>query len=479
MPDTTAVILSGGSGTRLWPLSRTRFPKQFIPLMGGRSLFAGALEQARRLGCARVIVVCNEAHRFFAVAELRAAGVRDGRVLIEPVARNTAPATALAALALEECGGGPMLVLPSDHCIADRAGAAPFADCVARARAAAARGLLVTFGIKPGWAETGYGYIIAGEALADGVCKVAQFTEKPGLAQARDYAARRDCYWNSGMFLFEAKSVLAELRRHAPEVLETCAEAWQRRESDRILGAPVERVEGGRFAACPDISLDYALMEKTAGAAVVPADIEWSDLGSWEAFAQIIGRDAGGNAVVGDAVLENCRDNMVYASGRLVAAVGVRDHVIVETPDAVLVADRAHSQSVRQLVERLRERRRPEGDWHRKVRRPWGSYESVDSGEGFQVKRIIVEPGQCLSLQRHRRRSEHWVVVRGEARVTLGDEVLALGPNRSVCIPVGVKHRLENPGDKPLHLIEVQCGDYLGEDDIERFEDVYGRTGKS
>jgi len=372
-----------------------------------------------------------------------------------------------------------MLVLPSDHGIADRAGAAPFADCVARARAAAARGLLVTFGIKPGWAETGYGYIIAGEALADGVCKVAQFTEKPGLAPARDHAARRHRSWNSGMFLFEAKSVLAELRRHAPEVLETCAEAWQRRESDRILGAPVERVEGGRFAACPDISLDYALMEKTAGAAVVPADIEWSDLGSWEAFAQIIGRDAGGNAVVGDAVLENCRDNMVYASGRLVAAVGVRDHVIVETPDAVLVADRAHSQSVRQLVERLRERRRPEGDWHRKVRRPWGSYESVDSGEGFQVKRIIVEPGQCLSLQRHRRRSEHWVVVRGEARVTLGDEVLALGPNRSVCIPVGVKHRLENPGDKPLHLIEVQCGDYLGEDDIERFEDVYGRTGKS
>ena len=480
MSEPTAVILSGGSGTRLWPLSRTHFPKQFIPLMDGRSLFARALEQVRQLGCARGVVVCNEAHRFFVADELRAAGVGDYRVLIEPVARNTAPATALAALALEERGEGTMLVLPSDHCIAAKAGGSTgFADCVARASAAAERGLLVTFGIRPGYAETGYGYIIAGEALDAGVYQVSEFTEKPGLEQAQGYVARPNCYWNSGIFMFSAKTCLSELAQHEPALLEACTEAWRRRESDRILDIPVERVDDGSFAASPDISIDYAVMERTAAAAVVPADIEWSDVGSWGAFAGVFGCDADGNSVVGDAVLQDSRDNVVYASGRLVAAVGVSGHVIVETPDAVLVADRAMSQSVKQLVSRLKADERPESDWPRKVQRPWGSYESVDSGEGFQVKRIIVEPGQRLSLQSHRRRSEHWVVVRGLARVTLDDEILTLHPNQSVCIPIGVRHRLENPGDEPLHLIEVQCGDYLGEDDIERFEDAYGRTGKS
>ncbi len=485
MSELTAVVLSGGSGTRLWPLSRIHFPKQYLPLIGGRSLFVRTLERARRLGCAKFIIVCNEAHRFFALEGLHEAGAvgDDCRIVVEPAARNTAPATALAALALAEDGGGAMLVLPSDHYIAgEDEGPRSFAGRLAAARAAAARGALVTFGIRPTRAETGYGYIIAGDDTGDGVHQVAEFTEKPPLSRAQAYAARDDCYWNSGIFLFGEKAYLAELGRHQPALLEACTRAWRARRRDDVADVLIERAGAPDFAASTDVSIDYAVMEKTAAAVVVPVAAGWSDLGSWEACADIVGRDAAGNSVhaaAGDVVLQDARDNVVYASGRLVAAVGVHGHVIVETPDAVLVADRASGQSLKRLVSRLREAGRAESDWHRKVYRPWGSFERVDRDEGFQVKRLIVNPGQRLSLQSHRRRSEHWVVVRGEARVTLGDEVLTLVSNQSVCIPVGVKHRLENRGAEPLHLIEVQCGDYLGEDDIERFEDAYGRTEPS
>lgn len=475
------VVLAGGSGTRLWPLSRTHFPKQYLPLIGGRSLFVLTLERARRLGCAKFIVVCNEAHRFFALEGLRAAGIAaaDGRVVVEPVPRNTAPALALAALALAEQGGGTLLVLPSDHHIADEDdGPLSFAGRLDAAAAAAARGALVTFGIRPTRAETGYGYIVAGRDAGDGVHVVLEFAEKPPPVQAREYAAREDCYWNSGVFLFDAKTCLAELARHQPALLAACTEAWRERRRDDVAGACIERVGAREFGASPDISIDYAVMEKTRAAVVVPVAADWSDLGSWEACAALGDHDAAGNAMTGDVVSQDARDNVVYSSGRLVAVVGVHGQVVVETPDAVLVADRASGQALKQLVTGLRQAHRAEGDWHRKVYRPWGSFERVDGGQGFQVKRLIINPGQRLSLQSHRRRSEHWVVVRGVARVTLGDAVLTLAPNQSVCIPVGVKHRLENRGDEALHLIEVQCGDYLGEDDIERFEDAYGRTAE-
>ena len=467
MPELTAVVLSGGSGTRLWPLSRTHFPKQYLPLIGGRSPFVHTLERARRLGCAKFIVVCNEAHRFFALEGLREAGIAAGdcRVVVEPVPRNTAPATALAALALAEQGGGTLLVLPSDHHITgEDDGPRSFAGRLDAAVAAAARGALVTFGVRPTRAETGYGYIIAGRdtAAGDGVRPVAEFTEKPPPAQAREYAAREDCYWNSGIFLFAAKTWLAELARHQPALLAACTEAWRGRRRDDVAGALIERVGARDFGASPDISIDYAVMEKTRAAVVAPVAAAWSDLGSWEACAALGAHDAAGNSTTGDVVLQDARDNVVHASGRLVAVVGVHGQVVVETPDAVLVADRTSSQALKELVMGLRRARRAEGDWHRKVYRPWGSFERVDEGQGFQVKRLIVNPGQRLSLQSHRHRSEHWVVVRGEARVTLGDEVLTLTPNQSVCIPVGVRHRLENCGDEPLHLVEVQCGDYLG-----------------
>ena len=485
MSELTAVVLSGGSGTRLWPLSRTHFPKQYLPLIGERSLFVLTIERARRLGCAKFIIVCNEAHRFFAIEGLREAGVGGGdcRVIVEPAARNTAPAAALAALALAERDGGTMLVLPSDHHISgDEDAPGSFAGRLDAARAAAERGALVTFGIRPTRAETGYGYIVAGRATQDAVHQITEFVEKPPLAQAQAYAARDDCYWNSGIFLFDANTYLAELARHQPALLKACTEASRARRRDDVAGTAIERVGARDFAASPDLSIDYAIMEKTSLAVVAPVDVGWSDLGSWEACAEAGVRDADGNSVhaaTGDVVLQDARDNVVYSSGRLVAAVGVHGHVIVETPDAVLVAERAAGQTLKQLVSRLRQAGRAESDWHRKVYRPWGSFERVDGGDGFQVKRLIVNPGQRLSLQAHRRRSEHWVVVRGEARVTLDDEILTLAPNQSVCIPTGVKHRLENRGDEPLHLIEVQCGDYLGEDDIERFEDAYGRTTRS
>jgi len=472
-----AVILSGGSGNRLWPLSRTHFPKQFIPLLNGRSLFALTLERVRQLGCERVAAVCNEAHRFLVIEELRAAGIEDPLVLLEPAARNTAPAAALAALAAEAPGETPLLVLPSDHYIAaTQTNMSAFTACIEQAATALEQGLLATFGIRPTRAETGYGYIVAGNEIGKGVRRVEEFAEKPELERARAYAAREDCYWNSGMFLFGATTYLSELSRHAPKVSAACWRAWSGHGSERIMGVRVTRVGQEHFASCPNISIDHAVMERTDRAAVLPCALDWSDLGSWESLATVFERDAQGNAAAGDAVLEDSRDNVVYASRRLVATVGLSNHIVVETPDAVLVADRSKAQSVKELAARLRDAARPESEAHTKVRRPWGCYESVDSGTGFQVKRIVVNPGQRLSLQSHRRRAEHWVVVQGRALVTLDDKTMELRANQSVRIPVGAKHRLENEGTEPLCLIEVQCGDYLGEDDIQRYEDAYGRA---
>ncbi len=468
-----AVILSGGSGGRLWPLSRTDFPKQFIPLADGHSLFARTVNRARQLGCERVVVVCNEAHRFYALEELRAGGVEDPLVLLEPAARNTAPAVALAALAMEAAGPAPLLVLPSDHYIADLESFAASIDACA---AAVEQSFLVTFGIRPAYPETGYGYIIAGDDIGGGVCRVAEFAEKPDLERARDYIAKENCHWNSGMFLFNAADYLSELQRHAPQVSAACRRAWDGRRTETLMGARVTRVGESHFAACPGISMDHAVMEKTANAAVLPCALEWSDLGSWKTLAGIFAKDANGNAAVGDVVLEDSRDNIVYASRRLVAAVGVDNHIVVETPDAVLVASLAGAQSVKNVAARLRAAGRPEGESHTKVNRPWGSYEVVVAGSGFQVKRLIVAPGQKLSLQLHRRRSEHWIVVRGIATVTVDDEVFELGAGQSTHIPVGAMHRLENRSGEHLHLVEVQVGDYLGEDDIRRFEDIYGRV---
>jgi len=351
-----------------------------------------------------------------------------------------------------------------------------FADSIDACAVAVEQGFLVTFGIRPAWPETGYGYIIAGDDIGGGVCRVAEFAEKPDMETARDYIAREDCHWNSGMFLFNAENYLSELQQHAPQVSAACRRAWDERKTEILMGARVARVQEKQFAACPDISIDHAVMEKTANAAVLPCAPGWSDLGSWDALAGIFAKDANGNAAVGDVLLEDCRDNIVHASRRLVAAVGVDSHIVVETPDAVLVASLAGAQSVKDVAARLRAAGRPEGDTHTKVNRPWGSYEAVDAGPGFQVKRIIVAPGQKLSLQSHRHRSEHWIVVRGIAQVTVDDKVLELGVGESAHIPLGAMHRLENKDEDHLHLVEVQVGDYLGEDDIRRFEDMYGRV---
>ncbi len=474
------VILCGGAGTRLWPLSRKHFPKQFVPMAAAEltgdpadNLFRATVRRANLFDPRNVVVVCNEAHRFFVSDNLRGFNGIDISILVEPASRNTAPAIALAAFeAVERHGDGLLLVLPSDHTVADIGG---LEQAVRTAVPAAVSAMLVTFGIEPQRAETGYGYIHKGEPLDSGwggVWRAAEFREKPDLKTAQRWIAAGDHYWNSGMFLFKASAYLDQLKACAPAVHEACDAAYAKRRHDLNFIC----ADRASFEACPDISVDYAVMEKSDNVALVPVRIGWNDVGSWDAMASLLRRDGDGNASSGDIVFADSSGNIVYAGERLVAVLGVSDCVIAETPDAVLVADRGRTQDVKRLVETLREQGRAQADEYRKVYRPWGSYESVDASDGFQVKRIVVNPGQCLSLQLHHRRSEHWVVVRGEVRVTRGEEQFMLGVNQSTYIPAETKHRLENPGDEPAHLIEVQCGDYLGEDDIVRFEDSYGRT---
>ncbi|MFY2763395.1 mannose-1-phosphate guanylyltransferase/mannose-6-phosphate isomerase [Arenimonas sp. MALMAid1274] len=466
MTDLLPVILSGGSGTRLWPLSREAYPKQFLALVGEDTMLQATWKRVAGLGALAPLVVANEEHRFIVAEQLREAGAAPGTILLEPMGRNTAPAIAVAALEATAAGADPLLlVLPSDHVILD---VAAFHAAVRAATPAAEAGKLVTFGIQPTGPETGYGYI---KASGEGVRAVQRFVEKPDLVTAKGYVASGEYFWNSGMFLFRATRYLQELERLRPDMLAACRQtlAQARRDVDFV------RLEKESFAACPADSIDYAVMEKTDDAAVVPLDAGWSDVGSWAALWEISPRDADGNASHGDVVAIGCRNT--YAHGdRLIALVGLDDIVVVDTDDALLVGHRDRIQEVKDLVGGLKREGRSHATWHRKVYRPWGAYDAIDSGDRFQVKRITVKPGGTLSLQMHHHRAEHWIVVSGTARVTRGDEVIMLAENQSTYIPLGVVHRLENPGRLPLELIEVQSGSYLGEDDIVRFEDVYGRN---
>lgn len=469
--DIRVVLLSGGSGTRLWPLSREAYPKQFLALAGEDSLLQDTWRRAAPLTSAAPIVVANEEHRFLVAEQLRQLGVQAPAILLEPVGRNTAPAIAAAALQAGEGGADPLLlVLPSDHVITDAEG---FRAAVRAACPAAAEGALVTFGVVPDAPETGFGYIQArAESDGHGVRGVARFVEKPDADTAAAYLAEGGYFWNSGMFLFRASVMLAELERFRPDILAAVRSSLSaaRRDGDFI------RLDREPFAACPSDSIDYAVMERTRDARVLPVAIGWSDVGSWSALWQVTARDAEGNAHHGDLLAVDSHDNYVHGR-KLVALVGVDDLVVVDTDDAVLVARKDRVQQVKDVVAMLKRDARSQAVLHREVHRPWGSYDSVDMGEGFQVKRIKVKPGAALSLQSHRHRAEHWVVVRGRARVTCDDAILELGPNQSTYIPIGAKHRLENPGEALLELIEVQSGDYLGEDDIVRYDDVYGRAG--
>jgi mannose-1-phosphate guanylyltransferase/mannose-6-phosphate isomerase len=461
------VLLSGGSGTRLWPLSREAYPKQFLPLAGEDTMLQATWRRVAALADAAPIVVANEEHRFLAAEQLRVAGAPTPAIVLEPVGRNTAPAIAAAALQATADGGDPLLlVLPSDHVVAD---AEAFRAAVRGASAAAERGALVTFGIVPTAPETGFGYIQA--EAGEGTRKVLRFVEKPDAATAQSYLDAGGYYWNSGMFLFRASRYLAELGRLRPDILEATSAAFAaaRRDGDFI------RLDKEAFAACPSQSIDYAVMERTGAAMVLPVDIGWNDVGSWSALWDVAERDADGNARHGDVIAVDSRNSYAYAR-RLVALVGVDDMIVVETDDAILVARKDKVQQVKDVVALLKQEQRSQAALHREVHRPWGSYDSVDNGARFQVKRIKVKPGAQLSLQSHTQRAEHWIVVSGTARVTRDNDVFELHANQSTYIPIGAKHRLENPGGEMLELIEVQSGDYLGEDDIVRYEDVYGRA---
>lgn len=473
------VILSGGAGTRLWPLSRELYPKQLLPLVDQATMLQQTvLRISERPGISRPIVSCNDQHRFLVAEQLREIDVEPVAILLEPTGRNTAPAAAAAAI--HAINSNPdddplLLVLPADHVIADNEA---FLAALNLAEPAALAGDLVTFGIVPTRAETGYGYIRSQATTGENdnpVRAVAEFVEKPTEAIATRYVQSGDYLWNSGMFLFSAAAYLKELRRYAPEIADACDAA--------ITGASVDldflRLDTDAFSGCPKDSIDFAVMEKTDRAVVVPLDAGWSDVGSFAALFDVLAKDANGNVFEGDVVAIDTRHSLVSAGNRMVATVGIEDCVVIETKDSVLVSTRERSQDVRRLVDQLREDERPEADLHRQVFRPWGSYDGIDQGDGFQVKRLIVNPGAKLSVQMHHQRDEHWTVVAGTARVTRDDDQYLLEKNESTFIPRGAKHSIENPGTKALHIIEVQVGDYLGEDDIVRFEDRYGRTGDS
>lgn len=467
------VILSGGSGSRLWPQSRKAYPKQFLPLASADSSMIQ--ETALRL-CGldtfAPIVVSNADHRFIVAEQLQQVDAKPDAILLEPCGRNTAPAVALAALHASAHHDDPLLlVLPADHVIAD---VPAFHRAVAVAASAARAGKLVTFGIVPNRAETGYGYIQRGNNLADlaGTYAVNRFVEKPDIATAEGFLADGGYFWNSGMFMFTAKTFLAELRRLNPEMLKQCELALANAARDRDF----TWLDKDAFAACPEDSIDYAVMEKTAAAAVVPLDAGWSDVGSWQSLWEIQAKDANGNARQGEVLTIDSRNCLLSGHKRLIAAVGLDDVVVVDSDDAVLVTTRARAQDVKKVVAELEAQGDDKHLFHRKVFRPWGHYDAIDSGERFQVKRITVKPGEKLSLQMHHHRAEHWIVVRGTAKVTCGDKTLLLTENQSTFIPLGTTHRLENPGKVDLDIIEVQSGSYLGEDDIVRFDDSYGRS---
>lgn len=465
------VILSGGSGTRLWPLSRSTFPKQLLPLVSDKTMLQETLLRISDWAeVVQPVVVCGNDHRFLVAEQLRQINITPKAIILEPFARNTAPAIAAAALKLQS-EDLLMLVLPADHVITD---VLAFEAAVRRASLVAIQGKLVTFGIEPTHPETGYGYIQSGHVLsaAEGCFEVARFVEKPDAATAQQYLAAGNFYWNSGMFLFKPSVFLDELKQYAPAIVDavTAAVAQSYKDLDFV------RLHEASFAESPSDSIDYAVMEKTKLAAVVPASMGWDDVGSWTALKEVQPNDEAGNATRGDVYLKNVNNTLVRAESRFVAVVGVKDLLIVETSDAILVAHRDCAQDVKKIVDHLKTSGRSEHKVHPRVYRPWGWYEGIDVGERFQVKRIMVKPGEKLSLQMHHHRAEHWVVVSGSAMITVDNVTKLYTENESTYIPIGATHRLENPGKLPLHLIEVQSGSYLGEDDIVRYEDTYGRA---
>jgi mannose-1-phosphate guanylyltransferase / mannose-6-phosphate isomerase len=465
------VILSGGSGTRLWPVSRESFPKQLWPLVSDRTLLQETASRACGERFAPPIIVCNQEHRFLIAEQLRAGGIATPRILLEPVGRNSAPAIAAAALLVAEDDADAVLwLLAADHVITD---IPALHNHLATAAAAARAGRIVTFGMRPTAPETGYGYIAIGAALDEiqGAYAVAEFIEKPDSAKATRLARDGRHLWNSGMFVFTARTLLEELKAYAPDVLQAVRRAVAERQTDLDF----IRLGVAAFTSSPSISLDYAVAERTSRAAVVPADIGWSDVGGWNALWELGSKDAAGNVVVGDALLENARNCYVRSDGMLAAVVGLEDAVVVVTEDAVLAMHRDDAQDVKKVVDRLKAAGRHEAVAHNRVYRPWGFFESLILGDRFQVKRLVVSPGCKLSLQKHHHRAEHWVVVNGTAVVTRDNETLLVRENESVYLPLGCVHRLENPGKIPLALIEVQSGAYLGEDDIVRIDDVYNR----
>jgi mannose-1-phosphate guanylyltransferase/mannose-6-phosphate isomerase len=466
------VILSGGSGTRLWPLSRALYPKQLLSLTGEKTMLQDTvLRLALTDDIGPVYCICNESHRFLVAEQLHEIDTDIGEIILEPKGRNTAPAAAIAAmLVAEKHPGAIMLVLPADHVILDMHS---FGFAVAAGKSAAEKGELVTFGIVPASPETGYGYIRASVNSEDdkGVYPVAEFVEKPDKQTAERYLASGNYFWNSGIFLFKAEAYLLELEAHSPAIVAACREALQKAVADLDF----LRLDSESFCASPSDSIDYAVMEKTTKAALVPLNAGWNDVGAWSALWDVQEHDEAGNVKRGDVLLHDVKNSYIHATSRLVTAVGLDDHIIVETADAVLVASRARVQDVKILVDVLKKSERDEAETHRRVCRPWGTYETVDFSDRFKVKRITVNPGAALSLQKHLHRAEHWIVVKGTAQVTVGEKKITLCEDQSTYIPVGEFHRLENTGNKPLELIEVQTGSYLGEDDIIRVEDRYGR----
>ena len=480
MIDVTPVILCGGSGTRLWPLSRTGFPKQFLCLTGNESLFQQAALRLANLGNADIqiaspMIVTGEDHRFLASEQLREIGVELDCALLEPVGRNTAPALTLAAFAAMEGGADPVLVVtPADQTVVK---ADTFTAAMQQAVAEAANGTIVILGVTPDKPETGYGYIQINQAEANaGARTVRRFVEKPDASTAEAYLNEGGYYWNAGMFVLKASVWLKALEQFRPDILQATQAAWDKRSADNTFVRPGK----AEFTAIPSESVDYAAMEHCPGSnfpiKMVPLDAGWNDLGAWDAVWNVLQKDEAGNAHLGDVLTTDSRNTLVHATSRLVSLVGVENLIVVETPDAVLVADKARSQDVKHIVTQLQKTKREEHTLHRKVHRPWGWYDSIDEGGRFKVKRIQVKPKASLSLQKHHHRAEHWIVVTGTAEITNGDKVLTLTENQSTYIPLGEVHRLANPGTIPLEIIEVQSGSYLGEDDIVRFEDTYGRA---
>jgi mannose-1-phosphate guanylyltransferase/mannose-6-phosphate isomerase len=467
------VILAGGSGSRLWPLSRSAYPKQLLPLVSGHTLLQDTILRMQAIpGVAVPLVICNQEHRFLVAEQLKQIGVTNAAIILEPIGKNTAPAAAVAALysSQNEVSNATLLVLPADHIIQD---VTALATAIKHAEKNAQAGRLVTFGIAPARAETGYGYIkSASHANAEQGYKVLEFVEKPDHATAKAYIASGQYYWNSGMFMFQSTSYLAELAKYAPDMLQACKRAVKSMTTDLdFLRLPQEE-----FATCPSNSIDYAVMEKTQNAVLVPLNAGWNDIGSWAALCDVMEADQDGNVIQGDVIVRQVNNSYLRAENRMLAVIGLDNHIVVETADVVLVAHKDNCQDVKEIVSNLKQKQRTEIDLHRRVYRPWGYYEMIDKSNCSQVKHITVNPGASLSLQVHQHRSEHWVVVSGVAEVTRGEEVFTIKANESTYIPQGVKHRLANPHEEKLEIIEVQSGSYLGEDDIERFDDVYGRV---